>query len=35
MGLDDMGELEIPMHLLGHEGGYEGMSEEEMINAAI
>jgi hypothetical protein len=36
MGLDEMGELEIPMHLLGqgdhHQGG---MTEEDMINAAI
>lgn len=40
MGLDDMGEMEIPAHLLpggGHGGGMGngGMSEEDMINAAI
>jgi len=42
MGLDDMGELEIPAHLMGMGGGAGGgnygqhaMSEEEMIAAAI
>ena len=39
MGLDNMGELEIPDHLLGFNGAGGGagggMSEEEMIAAAI
>lgn len=39
MGLDNMGELEIPAHLMGMGagGGNYGqqMSEEEMIAAAI
>ena len=38
MGLDDMGEMEMPAHLLpggGNHGGGGGMSEEEMIAAAI
>ena len=38
MGLDDMGEMEIPAHLLpgaGHAMGGGGMSEEDMIAAAI
>ena len=38
MGLDDMGEMEIPAHLLpggGVGGGGGGMSEDDMIAAAI
>lgn len=39
MGIDDMGEMEIPVHLLpgaGDMGGGDGgMSEDEMIAAAI
>jgi len=38
MGLDDMGEMEIPAHLLPGAGGQGmggGMSEEDMIAAAI
>lgn len=39
MGLDDMGEMEIPAHLLpgGGDvgGGGGGMTEDEMIAAAI
>lgn len=38
MGLDNMGEMEIPAHLLpgsAHDMGGGGMSEEEMIAAAI
>ena len=37
MGLDEMGEMEIPAHLLPGGGGGMGggMSEEDMINAAI
>ena len=39
MGLGDMGEMEIPAHLLagavGGMGGMGGMSEEEQIAAAI
>ena len=40
MGLDDMGEMEIPAHLLpgaggGVGGGGGGMTEDEMIAAAI
>ena len=36
MGLGDMGEMEIPAHLLaGAVGGMGGMSEEEQIAAAI
>ena len=39
MGLDDMGEMEIPAHLMGvgagGGGGGPGMSEDDMIAAAI
>lgn len=41
MGLDDMGEMEIPAHLLPGaqgmpgSGGGGGMTEDEMIAAAI
>ena len=37
MGLGDMGEMEIPDHLLhpGGGGGAPGMSEDDMIAAAI
>ena len=40
MGLDDMGEMEIPMHLLGNGGGFDGghqggMTEDQMMEAAI
>ena len=38
MGLDDMGEMEIPAHLLPGGGGFDaggGMSEDDMIAAAI
>jgi len=37
MGLDDMGEMEIPLHLLGNEdGGHQGgMTEDQMMAAAI
>lgn len=36
MGLDDMGELEIPPHIMGQMGGVQpGMSEEAMLAAAI
>jgi len=38
MGLDDMGEMDIPLHLLGNGGGFQGgggMTEDQMIAAAI